>query len=160
VIPPAFAIEPLAVSHDRAGFHCGVDALDLYFRQQVGQDVRKRVATCFVARELATDAVASYYTLSAGSVRLSELPPGISKRLPRYPAVPIALLRRLAVAVGFRKRGLGAVMLWHAAETARRSEVAVFALLVDAKDDASASFYRQHGFIDFRPAGRTLILRL
>jgi predicted N-acetyltransferase YhbS len=137
-----------------------VDALDRYFRHQVGQDVRKRVATCFVAREITTGAVASYYTLSGGSVRLSELPAGISKRLPRYPAVPVALLGRLAVATGFRKRGLGAVMLWHAAETARRSEVAVFGLVVDAKDDASADFYRQHGFIDFGTGGRTLILPL
>jgi predicted N-acetyltransferase YhbS len=137
-----------------------VDALDRYFRQQVGQDVRKRVATCFVARELATGAVAGYYTLSAGSVRLNELPAAMSKRLPRYPSVPAALLGRMAVAVGFRKRGLGAVMLWHAAETARRSEVAVFAVVVDAKDDAAATFYRQHGFIDFGAGGRTLMLPL
>jgi hypothetical protein len=29
---------------------------------------------------------------------------------------------------------------------ARRSEVAVFALVVDAKEDAAAAFYRHHGF--------------
>ena len=64
------------------------------------------------------------------------------------------------MSAGFRNRGLGEMMLWHAAETARRSEVAVFGLAVDAKDGAAASFYRRHGFIDFGPGGRTLILPL
>ena len=137
-----------------------MDELDRYFHQQVGQDVRKRVTPCFVAREIATGVVAGYYTLSAGSVRLCELPDGLARRLPRYPAAPVALLGRLAVAAGFRKRGLGEAMLWHAAETARRSEVAVIALVVDAEDDAVASFYRQHEFIDFGTGGRTLILPL
>ena len=41
-----------------------------------------------------------------------------------------------------------------------RSEVAVFALAVDAKDDQAEAFYRHHGFVGFGSAPRQLILPL
>ena len=40
--------EPLASCHDRAGFTCGVAALDNYLRRQASQDVRRHVAAVFV----------------------------------------------------------------------------------------------------------------
>jgi hypothetical protein len=43
---------------------------------------------------------------------------------------------------------------------ARRSELAVFAVAVDAKDDQAESFYRHHGFIGFGSAPRQLFLSL
>ena len=70
----SFVVEPLASSHDRTEFTCGVDALDRYFVHQVGQDVRRRATACFVAREIATGRIAGYYTLSAGGILLAELP--------------------------------------------------------------------------------------
>ena len=44
----SFIVEPLGPSHDRTEFTCGVDALDRYFWEQAGQDVRRRVTACFV----------------------------------------------------------------------------------------------------------------
>ena len=44
----AFIIEPLAASHVCTEFTCGVDVLDRYFWHQAGQDVRRRVTSCFV----------------------------------------------------------------------------------------------------------------
>src|ERR1035438_247910 len=71
----------------RAGeFTCGVDPLDRYFREQAGQDVRRRATACFVAREIATDRIAGFYTLAAGGVLLAQMPVRLAKRLPRYPA--------------------------------------------------------------------------
>jgi predicted N-acetyltransferase YhbS len=113
-----------------------------------------------VAREAESGVVAGFYTLCAGSAPLAELPETILRRLPRYPEVPIALIGRLAVSLSFRGRGLGGAMLWHAAETARRSEVAVFALVVDAKDDEASTFYRLHGFSALDAAGKRLMLPL
>jgi len=40
---------------------------------------------------------------------------------------------------------------------ALRSEVAVFALVVDAKDDLAEAFCRHHGFVGFGPTPRQLI---
>jgi GNAT superfamily N-acetyltransferase len=155
-----FIIEPLAPSHDRTEFTCGVDALDRYFRQQAGQDLRRRATACFVAREIATDRIAGFYTLAAGGILLAEMPARLAKRLPRYPTVPVARLGRLAVALGYHGLKLGGALLWDAVDRASRSEVAVYALVVDAKDEQAESFYLHHGFVAFGKTSRTLILPL
>ncbi len=156
----SFLIEPLGPSHDRTAFTCGADALDRYIREQAGQDVRRRATACFVAREIATNRSAGFYTLAAGGILLAQMPVRLAKRLPRYPAVPVARLGRLAVAVAYHGRKLGGALLWDAAERARRSEVAVYALVVNAKDEQAESFYRHHGFVPFGGTPGTLILPL
>jgi len=137
-----------------------VERLDRYFREQVGQDVRRRAAACYVAREIATDAIAGYYTLSAGSVLLARMPQTLSKKLPRYPDVPVARLGRLAVGQKFQGRKLGAALLWDAIERAARSEVVVYGMVVDAKDDEAVAFYEHHGFITLSTETRQLVLPL
>jgi ribosomal protein S18 acetylase RimI-like enzyme len=155
-----FPVTPLGADHDRAGFSSGVAALDRYFREQASQDVRRRVTACYVAVEAATGRVAGFYTLAAGGILLRDVPDKLATRLPRYPSVPIARLGRLAVDTEFRGRKLGAMLLWDAASRAARSEVAVFALVVDAKDAAAEAFYRHHGFAGFGDEPRHLILSI
>lgn len=155
-----FSMEPLGPNHGRAEFTCGVDLLDRYFREQAGQDVRRRAAACFVAREIATDRIAGFYTLAAGGILLAQMPVRLAKRLPRYPMVPIARLGRLAVALAYHGRKLGGALLWDAAERAGRPEVAVYALVVDAKDEQAESFYLHHGFVAFGETPGRLILPL
>jgi GNAT superfamily N-acetyltransferase len=154
----SFIIEPLGPSQDRAEFTCGVDALDRYFREQAGQDAPRRITACFVAREIGADRIAGFYTLAAGGVLLAQMPVRFAKRLPRYPTVPVARLGRLAVALAYHGRKLGGALLWDAIERASRSEVAVYALVVDAKD--AESFYLHHGFVAFGDTSRALILPL
>jgi len=93
-------------------------------------------------------------------VPLTDLAEALTRRLPRYPAVPVARVGRLAVDRAFHGQGLGAALLADAALRARRSEVAVFALVVDAKDDAAAAFYRHHGFESVGAQARQLVLPL
>jgi len=156
----SFVIEPLGPSHNRAEFRCGVDALDRYFREQAGQDVRRRATACFVARETAAERIAGFYTLAAGGILLTEMPVRFAKRLPRYPTVPVARLGRMAVALAYQDRKLGGALLWDAIERASRSEVAVYALVVDAKDEQAEDFYLHHGFVAFGDAHRVLMLPL
>ena len=156
----AFRLEVLEAGHVREGFACGVDALDAYFAQQVSQDVRRRASACYVAVQASTGAVAGYYTLAAGGVLLSDLPEPLRKRLPRYPSVPVARVGRLAVGRAFQGQKLGGALLADAAIRAARSEVAVFALVVNAKDDAAEAFYRHHGFERFGATARQLIVSL
>lgn len=141
-----FRLEVLGAQHDRTRFNCGVAALDGYFRTQATQDAHRRASVCYVAVQDETKAVAGYYTLAAGSVPLTDLPASLSKRLPRYPSVPVARVGRLAIDQSFQGRKLGAALFADAALRALRSQVAVFALVVDAKDDAAVAFYRHHGF--------------
>lgn len=142
-----FTIVPLTSEHNRKCFSCGVDALDDYFHKQVSQDMRRRVAACYVAVEIETGKVAGFYTLSAGSVPLADVPEQLAKRLPRYQAVPVARLGRLAVHMDYRQQRLGAALLWDSMMRSVRSELAVFALIIDAKDDQAISFYHHHGFL-------------
>jgi ribosomal protein S18 acetylase RimI-like enzyme len=155
-----FFIEVLGPIHARTEFASGVEALDRYFREQVTQDVRRRATACYVAIDAATAKVAGYYTLAAASVALTDLPEPLAKRLPRYPSVPVARLGRLAVDQAYRGRQLGASLLWDAAMRALRSEIAIYALVVDAKDDQAVRFYRHHGFATFGSLPRQLVLPL
>jgi ribosomal protein S18 acetylase RimI-like enzyme len=155
-----FRIEVLAPAHDRTRFSCGVDVLDRYFREQVTQDTRRRATACYVAIEESEGKIAGFYTLAAAGVVLSDLPPELAKRLPRYPSVPVARLGRLAVDQSDRGRKLGSALLWDGLTRAFRSEIAVFALIVDAKDEAAEAFYRHHGFVAFGSRARQLILPL
>jgi ribosomal protein S18 acetylase RimI-like enzyme len=158
-----FRLEILGTQHDRTRFKCGVAALDGYLRTQATQDARRRASACYVAVPDETNAVAGYYTLAAGSVPLTDLPESLSKRLPRYPAVPVARVGRLAIDQSFQGHKLGAALLADAALRALRalrSEVAVFALVVDVKDDAAAAFYRHHGFEVYGGQPKQLIVPL
>jgi ribosomal protein S18 acetylase RimI-like enzyme len=155
-----FRVEVLNTIHDPDKFSCGVAALDLYLARQATQDLRRRVSACFVAIEVGSGKIAGYYTLAAGGVPLTDLPDSLAKKLPRYPSVPVARVGRLAVDQAFHGRKLGGALLADAAVRATRSEVAVFALVVDAKDEAAVKFYRHHGFAPFGSEARQLIVSL
>jgi ribosomal protein S18 acetylase RimI-like enzyme len=159
-VTPPFLIEVLGPGHARAEFSSGVEALDRYFREQVTQDVRRRATVCYVVHDVARAKVAGYYTLAAAGVALADLPEDLVKRLPRYPSVPVARLGRLAVDQAYRGQHLGGALLWDAAMRALRSEIAVYALVVDAKDEQAVRFYRHHGFATFGSLPRQLILPL
>jgi len=159
VSSPLFHVEMLGPQHDRATFRSGSAPLDRYFSEQVKQDVRRRVAACFVA--LTDDQrVAGYYTLAAVAILLSELPPALAKKLPRYPTVPAVRMGRLAVAKEFKGKGLGGALLADALQRACNAEIAAFALVVDAKDKVAAAFYAHHGFSAFAASPLTLFLPL
>lgn len=154
-----FRLVPLDAAHDRAGFNSNSEPLNRYLREQVTQDIRRRVAACFVV--LADEqCIAGYYTLASSSLLLSDLPASTGKKLPRYPTVPAVRMGRLAVDHAFKGQGLGGALLADALDRAARSEIAAFALMVDAKDETAAAFYQHHGFIALPDLPLTLFLPL
>lgn len=154
---PPFITEPLDRNHDRDAFVCGSDALDRYLKERASQDVRRRVASCFVA--IGDDGkIIGYYTLAATSVRLDALPGELTKRLPRYSAVPAVLMGRLAVALSHQGRGLGSALIIDAVTRVDRLGVGAFALVVDAKDDRAKVFYETNGFVSLPDEDRRLCL--
>jgi GNAT superfamily N-acetyltransferase len=143
------AIEPLG-KHDRSAFSCGVAELDAWFHQRAGQDDRRNVARVFVAVD-DQRGVVGFYSLSSFTLALTDLPPEHAKRLPRYDAIPAALIGRLARDERVRGAGIGDLLL---ADAVRRvlgaaRSLAVFAIVVDAKDEPAARFYRNFGFTPF-----------
>lgn len=155
-----FRLEPLNGGHDRVAFACGEEALDRYFQGQATQDMRRHVANCFVAVEVATAKLAAYYTIASASIPMADLPPEEAKRLPRYPTIPAVQIGRLAVDHRFRRQGLGSSLPADAANTALNAAPAAFALLVDASSDEAVAFYRHHGFQQLASQTATLFLPL
>ncbi len=99
---------------------------------------------------LPDETIAGYYTLSSTSVQLGELPEQTVRKLPRYPLVPATLLGRLAVDRRHQGKGYGRFLLADALHRAVRSEIASFAVIVDAKDDNARKFYERESFLPFR----------
>ncbi len=156
-MPEEFTVQPLGAGHDRKGFSCGVPALDRYLAELATQDIRRRVSNCFVACDGA-GAVAAYYTFAATSLPLSDLPPEETKRLPRYGVLPAGLIGRLAVDQRFQGQSLGSALIVDATRRAAAADPAIFALVVDAKDDNAVAFYQR---LQFRPfASRPMSLYL
>ena len=145
---------------NRSDFRSGVEPLDRYFRNQVGQDVRRRMAVCIVALEAETDALAGFYTLSAADIAVDAVPEQLTRKLPRYPTLPAARLGRLAVDERFRGRGLGGALLHDAVLRAVGTDLGIHAMVVDAKDAAAEAFYRHHGFEAYGSTQGTLIAPL
>ena len=83
---------------------------------------------------LADDVVIGFYTLVVGEVRCEEAPERLSKGLARHP-LPLMLLARLAVQVGWQGRGIGAGLLKDAMRrTVQAADIAgIRALAVHAK---------------------------
>lgn len=155
----ALRIEPLAATHDRTGFSCGQPALDDWFKRRAGQDERRNLARVFVAVDDALGVI-GFYSLSAFTLALEELPEDLRGKLPRYDAIPAALVGRLARDVRVRGEGLGELLL---ADAVRRvlgagRTLAVFAILVDAKDTAARAFYESFGFRAFPSRPNRLFL--
>jgi predicted N-acetyltransferase YhbS len=140
-------IDKLSTSHDRSAFDCGVPALDRYFARQAGQDVRRHLANCFVAVERATGTVAGFYTFSAAAIDLTTLPDAMTRRLPPYPALPAALIGRLAVDSRFHGQRLGGILIFDAVRRALSADPAIFGVVVQAKTEKAAAFYRHFQFV-------------
>jgi ribosomal protein S18 acetylase RimI-like enzyme len=158
-VTPRFRIEALSSAHDRAGFSSGVEPLDRYLRELASQDIKRRVSNCFVALD-DDGVIAGYYTFAATSLPLTELSPEETKRLPRYALLPAGLIGRLAVDLRFQGRRLGGALVMDAAARAARGDPAIFALIVDAKDDGAVAFYEHLQFRRFVSRPMTLFLPL
>ncbi len=141
-------VEVLGPQHDRASFESGVEPLDRYFRTQAGQDARKNMAAPFVL-VLPDGAVAGYYTLSSTAVNVGDWPAQTVRKLPRYPLIPATLLGRLAVDRRNQGNGHGRFLLADALFRSVQSEIASFAVVVEAKDESARRFYERESFLPF-----------
>jgi ribosomal protein S18 acetylase RimI-like enzyme len=155
----ALRIEPLGRGHDRAAFSCGNQELDAWFRYRASQDERRNVARVFVAVDDEIGVV-GFYSLGSLSLVIDDLPQEIGRKLPRYGAIPAALIGGLARATHARGRGIGGLLLADAVRRilAASRSLAVFAVVVDAKDEHAIAFYESFGFRRFPGRPRRLFL--
>lgn len=153
---------PIDRSFDRASFNCESDELNIYFKKYARQNHEKRIASTFVATS-GTDSkrICGYYSICTGAFSFELLPENYSKKLPRYD-LPAILIARLARDLSFRGQGLGEELLMdailravHVAEI-----VAVFAVIVEAKNEKAKEFYQRYGFIPLLDSTNLLFLSM
>jgi predicted GNAT family N-acyltransferase len=147
-----FIVEVLSKEHDREAFDCGHSELNAYLRTQARQQMDRGSAIVYVlAPQRVPREIAGFYTLSSSSVRLSDWPDSVRKKLPRYPLVPVTLIGRLAVSRSHRGHGLGERLLIDALQRCHAASRAVgsIAVIVDAKNADIATFYARYGFVAF-----------
>jgi GNAT superfamily N-acetyltransferase len=111
--------------------------LDAYLKRFATQDVRRRIARVFVCTEAQ------------------------ARKLPRHP-VPAALIGRLAVDRSAQGRGLGRLLLADAVQRTlgASQQVAMHAVVVDAKNESARRFYEAYGFLSLADQPIRLFLPL
>jgi GNAT superfamily N-acetyltransferase len=140
-------VAPLDGGHDRTAFDCGVPALNLYLRNYALQNQNKGMVRSYFTTRATRKVVLAYYSLVYAAIDQKRLPAKLVKGLGKYD-IPVMLLARLAVDHREQGKGLGKALLKDAILRAiQAAEIAgLKLLLVHAKDEAAADFYRKHGF--------------
>ena len=111
--------------------------------------MRRDLARCYVLCESGESRVIGYYTLSAISVEVVDLPEEVARMSGRYQVVPAVLLGRLAVDAGYQGRDLSTILIVNALRRSLRTGVGVKLIVVDALNEVAAAFWERRGFHRF-----------
>jgi GNAT superfamily N-acetyltransferase len=143
-------IELLDKSHDREGFDCGSEPLNLFLRQTARQHAVRGISRTFVmVEEEDSDSkqIIGFFSLNLCQVKSEMLPLGQGGKLPRD--VSGIRLGRLAVASSRQRQGIGQTLVMGAMQKC----LEIFyigggiGLFVDAKDHEAKRYYENFGFV-------------
>lgn len=147
----------LEKNHNRKNFTCGIDALDNYLKQYANQDIKKRLAVCYVIADQDNDVI-GYYTLSSNSIDLADIPEDLAKSL-KYAEIPVIIIGRLAVHKDYQGNKLGQTLLIDALK--RIVEISALvgnhAVIVDPINDIATKFYAKLGFVPLKTSNRMFL---
>jgi len=150
----------LSGEHDVAGFDCGVSSLNAWLAEQALRAQQAGTARTFVwVTAEAPDQVWAYFSLAPIELARDALSRGQSSG---YSTVPGYLLARLAVHTDLCGWGYGGQVVVDALSRAASAAEAGGGRLVvvDALDDAAASFYRHYEFTPVKGNPRRLVLKM
>lgn len=139
-------------------FDCGIPALNNWLTHRAQFNHREGASRSYV---VATGAkIAAFYCLAAGSINHLDAPGSIRRNMPD--PVPVIIMGRLATDLTFQGRGLGSALVLDAIDrtAALALQIGIRALLVHAKGDAAANFYRKHNFKPSPHNGLLLLARV
>lgn len=103
-------ISLLEKTHNRKSFACEEQLLTDYIKKQVTQDIKKKLAVCFVATDKDQNVI-GYYTLTSESLGRELIPENYIKKIPKNYNAPVILLGRLARDIKLKGTGLGEHLL-------------------------------------------------
>jgi GNAT superfamily N-acetyltransferase len=139
------APQPLSENHVTDNFDCGNSFLNDWLKKFALLNSRANAAKTFVVCE--RNRVIGYYSLAMGSVDYEVASPRIKKGLAKHP-VPVVIIARLAVDLGYQGKRIGISLLKDAfLRILMISEhIGARAVFVNAKDDNAKKFYEKNGF--------------
>lgn len=131
---------------DLAAFDCGVAALDEWLARFALADQRAGSSVTYVLER--DSQVVGFYTLAPHVIEPDAAASRLRAGLPRRRPIPVFLLARRGLGRSEQGTGTGAALLRDALArcSAAAEEVGGRAVVVHAKDDAAANFYRRFGF--------------
>ena len=127
-------------------FDCGVGVLNEWLKKRALPNHISGASRTYVAT--VGRRIVAYYSLSAGSIQHAAAPGKIRRNMPE--PIPALILGRLAVDAQFQRRGLGPMLILHAIDRTHElaEGVGIRALVVNAKDEQAAHFYKRFAFVE------------
>lgn len=137
--------EKLTPEHDLSQFQCGEPELDDWLRRRALANEEHGASRSYVV--CVGRRVVGYYALAAGAAAHSNAPGRVRRNMPN--PVPVMVIGRLAIDLGFQGCGIGSALLKDAVlRTMRAAEIAgIRAILVHAISESAKRFYERSGFI-------------
>ena len=146
----------LSSGHALDGFECGEVSLDDWLKKRALKNQASGTSRCFVVCDGQT--VIGYYSLSAGGIHQEAAPKPMRRNMPD--PLPVLLLGRLAIDRRHHGQGWGSFLLLDALHRSTRSQVASFAVIVDAIDNDARAFYVHESFLALPDTPRRLFRRM
>jgi GNAT superfamily N-acetyltransferase len=153
---------PIGREQDREAFDCGEPALNEWLRRYARQSHVGGGTKTFLAIVPEEPArILGFYSLSPASLVYARTPAILRRGLGRY-ELPAFRLGRLAVDQSMQGQGLGGQLLLAAGRRCLRvaAKVGGVALLIDAKSERAAAWYRRCGAMSLDDTPLTLVLPL
>ena len=144
-------IEPLCRQHNRKAFNCGDENVTRFLREKALQDQELDLSRTMILTEetnISANRIVGFHTLIMSRIRQDDIPndrPKIKRD------IPVILLGQLGVDEKYQGKGFGELLLMDA--QARVDEISrkvgIRALMLDARNERLAAWYKEHDFIRF-----------
>ena len=138
------APEHLTPEHEISAFDCGVAELNDWLRKRALPNEESGASRTYVVSSRAR--VVGYYALATGSVALAKAPGRVRRNMPD--PIPVMILGRLAVDLGWHGREIGRSLLRDAIlRTLQAARIGgIRAILLHAISASAKRFYERYGF--------------
>ncbi len=140
-------IVPLTRSHDRSGFSCSDEEVDIFLKHKAMQDQVLDLSRTYVLIANSNPAaIVGYYTITPIHIS-QEIISGDKPKIKRE--IPAILLGQIAIDAKYQGHGFGGLLLMNAqAKVSRASDlVGLRAMVLDARNEKLAAWYERHGFL-------------
>ncbi|MGC1301987.1 MAG: GNAT family N-acetyltransferase [Caulobacteraceae bacterium] len=166
---PSTRIEPFDPDrHDRAGFACGVEAVDNFLKKTANKLARADNLRLYAMTD-ASAALIGFYAVNAHTIDYVELPARYARTRPGHGSIPAAYISMIGVDARHQGHGYGGDLLVDAltriAQAADAIGIAV--VILDVLDDGDAkqvvrrkALYESYGFQPFASRPLRLFLPL